>query len=1108
MESTVVDANIPLDYIEFHIFPSQNRYEACACNVNMKEKVASGLLEHLLVHSAEVKALHSKGSNTKYILKSPENEDIKWFTKSVLIRFLHIIGSANILHITSSVKNEISQLDEARRFHLSLYAMGAEYQLQTGESGNSCSSGTVSSLKTEGSDASKNELLRAMDLRLAALRGELTAVFDQAADFGYSVEEMTDIEKFSHHFGLVDLRDSLGMYIGLRQGNQAVDNSSSTQFAESDGVREKEGCNHATKPLSSETPVKYGVSPAKVAQVERQSSNESDESSFSSEEEKPSIDRSRTLIRSASPRRSASPMRRVQIGRSGSRRSTAITIKSLNYIPPRERSLLPKDPVAHDSDEEGSEQAPTKSESNVRRMSVQDAISLFESKQKDQTEVIQKAKSLLNASMTANRSVLRRWSSGMGEDSSECPQDLVPGDAVSQSQYNDESKEIANSSPVAEAEPGVASEDYSTEVCGLDVKLNSPDKTACSPVVTLEENPPTESSNANAKLTSSVEWSRQKEAELNELLMKMMETKPAKNRTVVPDRTKRQSFPAERRGGFYNHYKEKMDEKLKGETVTKKAERRGGFYNHYKEKRDEKLQGETVTKKAEKDKQFRAMQQILDARKSQLTSATAGDAGKKNNVKKLQKSQKNASQPVNPRTESPKLGFVKKAPPKASPLPATRKSWPSMPSPRTPAESPARTPVPSSSTVSNPPRRRSQPTAPVSQSSPKVETSQPRPKSTKSNQNSSKSSLRSATERKQQSVPKTTKTTKTKAQGAPQDPASSAKPSLYSKVTKKGSVVPLESKPFLRKGSGTLSNINPVVKIKASPNPPEPLRSPEAPILTEDNEALPNLSDPPIQPEEKEPGELKIRMDIESGSPAESPQRCGDKESFTQVSPSIRDAIDTVVQPELKVEAEEEPTISPTAWVEIEENEDQPLRSSKHICQSGSLATVGVSGERVRHSLSQMLLEESSEQDVIDWGTAENPPPMAYQKDAPKGLKRLLKFARKSKTDSNATGWSSPSVFSEGEDDTDDHKSVSKRSYENLLKKATLHSKNNGHQKATYETYQKNSPDYEHPAQVDIRKLNAQSLSQQLQEGHVSASVTTTKATRSFFSLSAFKGSK
>lgn len=59
------------------------------CYVNdKKNKIASGLLEHLLLHSAEINALHSKGSDAKYKLKHPENpRDLKWFTKSVLERF-------------------------------------------------------------------------------------------------------------------------------------------------------------------------------------------------------------------------------------------------------------------------------------------------------------------------------------------------------------------------------------------------------------------------------------------------------------------------------------------------------------------------------------------------------------------------------------------------------------------------------------------------------------------------------------------------------------------------------------------------------------------------------------------------------------------------------------------------------------------------------------------------------------------------------------------------------------------------------------------------------------------------------------------------------------
>lgn len=52
----------------------------------------------------------------------------------------------------------------------------------------------------------RNELLRAMDLRLAALTGELAAVFDKAVGTKCSFEDITNIEKFSYYFGAVDLR--------------------------------------------------------------------------------------------------------------------------------------------------------------------------------------------------------------------------------------------------------------------------------------------------------------------------------------------------------------------------------------------------------------------------------------------------------------------------------------------------------------------------------------------------------------------------------------------------------------------------------------------------------------------------------------------------------------------------------------------------------------------------------------------------------------------------------------------------------------------------------------------------------------------------------------
>ncbi|KAL2537356.1 neurofilament medium polypeptide-like [Forsythia ovata] len=134
----------------------------------------------------------------------------------------------------------------------------------------------------------------------------------------------------------------------------------------------------------------------------------------------------------------------------------------------------------------------------------------------------------------------------------------------------------------------------------------------------------------------------------------MMETKSVNYRNVVPDKSKSDKFP---------------------------HEQRGGQYNHYKEKRAEKLRGETTRKQVEKEKQFRAMQHILDSRKVEMASPIVSQAGKVNNIKKVQKPQKNLSQSTNPKSESTNSGVMKKAVSKSSSLPATRKLWPSAPLP-------------------------------------------------------------------------------------------------------------------------------------------------------------------------------------------------------------------------------------------------------------------------------------------------------------------------------------------------------------------------------------------------------------------------------------------
>ncbi|CDP13868.1 unnamed protein product [Coffea canephora] len=1074
-----VDANILLDYIEFQIFPSQNRYEACVCRGKKIETVTSAILEPLLLHSATIKALHSEGFDAKYKLIAPEDRNSsRWFRKSTLMRFLQVIGSSEVTYATDAVKDEISQLEEARKFHLSLYSKGPQNHLETGNAGNSSNNNASipkAGISSPSSDDSKNELLRAIDMRLSALRGELATAFAQSARATCSNEEMDDLEKFSHHFGATDLRDSLCKLLELNEENSRDEIPSDSQRHRINNKQENnKNCNQP----QSDTPVKYSASPAKAAQIERESSSESGELSCSGDEEQPSVQRSRTLIRPASPRRSASPMRRVQIGRSGSRRSTALTIKSLNYLP-RERLSCQKDAATESSDEEASEQPSKRSESNVNRISVQDAISLFESKQRDQTVDIQKTKSLLNVKVGANKSVLRRWSAGAGENFSEDPQSTNSDNAVALPSDGVENTGIANELPEEKAEHDLPSEDDAVRPAEVGIKPDSPERGLPDAACIQENAVCSQTAEISENLMDSAEWSRQKEAELNQLLMKMMETKPVKYRTGAPANRKSQNLP---------------------------SEQRGGFYDHYKEKRNEKLRGETAGKRAEKEKQFRVMQQILDERKAEMASANGSDAGRKHNVKP-QKSQKTSS-PANHKKEISKPSVVKKASPKASPLPATRKSWPTTASPRPTGVSPAKTP-PGTTSAGTTTRRKSQPAPPVPRLSPKVERSQLKPKSVKPNQNDTNKGVKDANE-KQQALKKITKSAKPKLQSMDRDAASSAKPSFYNKVTKKSSVVPIESKPFLRKNSGIGSGVSPVSRAKVPPPPEDTLIVTGDANQAEENEIASSSSDQVIEQQEVNLEVNKDHADMEFNIQVNQ-EKYQEMETPVEVAFTELDGFQNLTDADaaLNAQATEESDIPPTAWVEIEEHEEQPAPFSGNVCQiqsPSSVAPVGIPSPRVRHSLSQMLLEESSEPDVVEWGNAENPPAMVYQRDVPKGLKRLLKFARKSKTDTNSTGCSSPSVFSEGEDDTDESKFVTKRSSDNLLKKATLHAKNLGLQNTS--SRDKSLAAHGTHARANISKTIGHRLSEKLQEGHISAPVTSSKATRSFFSLSAFKGGK
>lgn len=796
------------------------------------------------------------------------------------------------------------------------------------------------------------------------------------------------------------------------------DEASSKYNTRNENVNMTDTNNWTSKPEHPVMPVKYGVSPAKVAQVERSSSTESEEFSDPSDGDQTSAERSRTLIRSASPRRSASPMRRIQIGRTGSRRAAALTIKSLNYVPARERALSHRDVAANNGEDEGFEQPSKKPEFNIQRMSVQDAINLFESKQRDHAAEIQKRRSLTNISSCANKSVLRRWSAGLGEASSQGQLEIVSEDSVPETSNN------------------------LVETGEVDVEFDKGEEKAYDPIdIQSDTNDfqadakETQGEDIVRKSTTSDEWNRQKEVDLNQMMMEIMESKPIRHSKPQTSRNKKFS-----------------------------SEQRGGFYDHYKEKRDEKLRGENARKRAEKEAQFRAMQQILNERKAEIAFAKGSDVGRKDAVRNPQKSHKSSSQPVNAKKEISKPCVTKKVSSKTSPLPATRKSWPSTPSPRTIGISPGKTAggIYSAGTTST--HQKSHPAPSLPQPSPKVDKSQQRQRNLKDTRSDHDRRVKVVNEKKQERVTNSSKTTKAKVVKDSGDCSGivPTKPSFYNKVTKKSSIVPLESKPFLRKGSRSTSAAGPVNKKKNSPQAEESMINCKNLMKAQESEVSVNASDVVSQHREGNVVSLDLHdAAIQPGTQINSHWQCGETENFDQIAAHVVSDFNNQAESSLKLQVEEESIISPTAWVEIEEHQELPLPcdvSTSQLASPANVPPVGLSNLRVRHSLSQMLQEESSEPDIMEWGIAENPPVMVCQKDAPKGLKRLLKFARKSKGDANTTGWSSPSVFSEGEDDAEESKSLTKRNADNFLRKAALQAKNFAQQKtSSCESYERNS---------------------------------------------------
>ncbi|CAA7401210.1 unnamed protein product [Spirodela intermedia] len=394
-----MNSDTPLDFALFQLSPRRSRCELFVSADGKTEKLASGLLKPFVSHlkAAEEQATQSIQSIKLEIEKRGHGGS--WFHKGTLERFVRFVSTPEVLEVISTLDAEMSQLEVARR----IYFQGA------GDPLSGTSPEEAETAETTAADVTKKELLRAIDLRLAAVKQDLTMACARASAAGFTLESISDLRLFADHFGAHRLNVACSKFVSLCQRQPEL------------MTRPQERQQPSPPP-----PVTWNGPPLGFADRDVRGSSGSDMS----------IDDPEDAAASTIPTAGPSAARPLSGPWPSSNTSGSNSGQQQPQRPFRARSAEPpshqeqKAPsltkssssqkIVNESELKSSEAQPV---GGSRRLSVQDRISLFESKQKEQSGVgviggiggkaggkpeLRRLSSDLTSSV--DKGVLRRWS--------------------------------------------------------------------------------------------------------------------------------------------------------------------------------------------------------------------------------------------------------------------------------------------------------------------------------------------------------------------------------------------------------------------------------------------------------------------------------------------------------------------------------------------------------------------------------------------------------------------------------------------------------------------------------------------------------------------------
>ncbi|XP_045788268.1 dentin sialophosphoprotein-like [Trifolium pratense] len=355
-----------LDYAVLQLSPKRSRCELIVSSDGITEKLASGLVKPYLDHLkvAEEQAALSVQSIRLEIDRHRNAE--RWFTKGTFERFVQYVGMPEILEMVNTFDAEMSQLEAARKL----------YSQRTGDK-RMDSQGGDGTRVIAAADATTKELLRAIDVRLSAVRQDLATAYANASASGFNPYTVSQLKHFAHQFRAHRLNDACTKYTSVYERRPELIN----QQDEKPRVDDRELRSSVNSDMSIDNDDDDD-------QAQPQAQFEAQEQPKTSSTWQPP----KTFTTSTSLRRSTNNDNNVILNQKNETTDNINNNDTNNKEQLNESSptLLPSSPTPA---------------LTGRRLSVQDRINLFEKKQKENTT----GKPVELRRMSSD--VFRRWSS-------------------------------------------------------------------------------------------------------------------------------------------------------------------------------------------------------------------------------------------------------------------------------------------------------------------------------------------------------------------------------------------------------------------------------------------------------------------------------------------------------------------------------------------------------------------------------------------------------------------------------------------------------------------------------------------------------------------------